>query len=318
VILIVTSRGDLTADWLLLELAERGIAFTRLNTEDFPGRVCLAWRLGQPPVLEFPSGALELAPPLAVWYRRPLPPERRGDIPPDAARWAAHEAAAALGGTWRTLDALWVNHPDANAAASSKLGQLEAARRLGFDVPATLVSADADRVRAFAAEHAGGIVCKPVDGGDLKVDGSERLFYTSRVTEVSDLSDLGPEPYLFQELVHKRYDVRVTVIGDEAFATRIDSQTDARTRTDWRRMRSASLRHTAEPLPADVADRCRELLAGYGLRFAAIDLARDEDGRYRFFEINPNGQWAWIEQLTGTPLRAALADLLSGAAVAHA
>ena len=34
------------------------------------------------------------------------------------------------------------------------------------------------------------------------------------------------------------------------------------------------------------------------------------DDRFVFFEINPNGQWAWIEQLTGQPLSAALADEL--------
>lgn len=50
----------------------------------------------------------------------------------------------------------------------------------------------------------------------------------------------------------------------------------------------------------------------YGLRFAAIDLARRTDGGYTFFELNPNGQWAWVEQMTGLPLRAALANELNG------
>jgi len=49
----------------------------------------------------------------------------------------------------------------------------------------------------------------------------------------------------------------------------------------------------------------------YGLEFSAIDLARHIDGTYVFFELNPNGQWAWVEQLTGLPLRYRLADLLT-------
>jgi hypothetical protein len=48
------------------------------------------------------------------------------------------------------------------------------------------------------------------------------------------------------------------------------------------------------------------------LAFAAIDLARRPDGGYTFFELNPNGQWAWLEQRTGIPLRSRLADLLQG------
>jgi hypothetical protein len=33
-----------------------------------------------------------------------------------------------------------------------------------------------------------------------------------------------------------------------------------------------------------------------------------------FLEINPNGQWAWIENETGLPIAAAIADALSGRA----
>lgn len=34
------------------------------------------------------------------------------------------------------------------------------------------------------------------------------------------------------------------------------------------------------------------------------------DGRYVFLEINPNGQWAWIEETTGLPISEALIELL--------
>jgi hypothetical protein len=31
-----------------------------------------------------------------------------------------------------------------------------------------------------------------------------------------------------------------------------------------------------------------------------------------FFEINPNGQWAWLEELSGAPIGEALAHELAG------
>jgi hypothetical protein len=46
-----------------------------------------------------------------------------------------------------------------------------------------------------------------------------------------------------------------------------------------------------------------------GLRFAAIDLLETDDG-YVFLELNPNGQWLWLELMTGVPLAAMLCDLL--------
>ncbi|HEY8379851.1 MAG TPA: hypothetical protein VIK91_25345 [Nannocystis sp.] len=47
-----------------------------------------------------------------------------------------------------------------------------------------------------------------------------------------------------------------------------------------------------------------------GLRFGAIDLVRAADGEYFFLEITPNGQWLWIEWITGVPLVSTMCDLL--------
>jgi len=35
-------------------------------------------------------------------------------------------------------------------------------------------------------------------------------------------------------------------------------------------------------------------------------------GDWVFLEINPNGQWAWIENETGLPIASAIADALTG------
>ena len=38
-----------------------------------------------------------------------------------------------------------------------------------------------------------------------------------------------------------------------------------------------------------------------GLNFAAFDFALDYDAQWHFLECNPNGQWLWLEVLTGLP-----------------
>jgi glutathione synthase/RimK-type ligase-like ATP-grasp enzyme len=68
-----------------------------------------------------------------------------------------------------------------------------------------------------------------------------------------------------------------------------------------------------ETLPDEIAAACIALTRGFGLKFAAIDLARRIDGGHTFFEINPNGQWAWIEQRTSLRIAAGLAELLESA-----
>jgi glutathione synthase/RimK-type ligase-like ATP-grasp enzyme len=142
-----------------------------------------------------------------------------------------------------------------------------------------------------------------------------RVFWTSQfaIDDADTLDDLDAEPYLMQALVPKRYDIRVTVIGNEAFAVGIGSQSVAGSDVDWRRGEVMDLAHWVEQLPDEVSRRCVELVHSYDLSFGAIDLARRPDGGHTFFELNPNGQWAWLEQRTGLPLRARLADLLTEA-----
>ncbi|MGH3736903.1 MAG: hypothetical protein ACRDT6_15030 [Micromonosporaceae bacterium] len=48
------------------------------------------------------------------------------------------------------------------------------------------------------------------------------------------------------------------------------------------------------------------------LRFAALDFVVVPSGQWIFLEINPNGQWAWLEDITGLPIAAAVADSLAG------
>lgn len=311
-LLLVTNRDDFTADWLVVELRRRGTPFVRFNTEDYPTRVCLRWTPSHASLVidgrEIAADAVT-----GVWWRRAVPPHLDPALPEAEARWASGEALAALSGFWRSVNARWVNPPASNAEADCKPEQLRRAAHLGLDVPPTLVTNDVEAARAFVAGH-GRVVCKSLQDARVpRGDGDDHgLFYTSLVTldDISWTSGFGAEPYLLQALVDKRYDLRVTVIGEQAYACRIDSQHIPAARIDWRLGDASRMPHAVEPLERDIAERCVALTRSYGLRFSAIDLARRTDGGCSFFELNPNGQWAWVEQLTGLPLARRLADEL--------
>jgi glutathione synthase/RimK-type ligase-like ATP-grasp enzyme len=96
------------------------------------------------------------------------------------------------------------------------------------------------------------------------------------------------------------------------FAVGIHSQYLEESRVDFRRAEIYTLPHTVKTLPAPVSSLCVELVCRLGLRFGAIDLILTPDGRYVFLEINPNGQWYWLEEITGIPLAETMCDLLTG------
>jgi glutathione synthase/RimK-type ligase-like ATP-grasp enzyme len=307
VILLVTNRDDLTADWLVIELQRRGVEYMRFNTEDFPARCRLRWT---PEAATITVNNVTLASEDigSVWFRRPVAPRIAPGLSAEEEAWSIREAATALDGFWRTLEARWVSPPEAIRHADSKPQQLSDARALGFELPDTEITDDREAVAALIARSRHGVVCKPLRDGRVR-ESDRSLFFTSQIS-LEDLKRDIETPHLFQALVVKRYDVRVTVIGEDVFAARIEADHDAEGRTDWRRAQPETLRYAVERLPEETAELCRRLVAGYGLSFGAIDLARRPDGGYTFFEINPNGQWAFIEQRVGLPLRARLADLL--------
>lgn len=280
--LIVSNEGDRTADWLILELEKRDVRFLRLNTEDFPLATGLSWTPSGERALQRNGRCYPLALFRSVWYRRPIGSrvQPTGDAALDS--WGVLESRETLEGLWRTHEAEWVNHPDANRMAEAKLEQLQRAKQLGFGVPDTLVSNDPERLREFWFAHSEGVICKPLRTGRVEGADGDRLLFTSEVSldALAALSS-GFAPTMFQALVPKAFDIRITVIGSDLFGVSIDSQSDPGALVDWRR-RGAALRHRVHELPSDIADLCVALVRSYGLRFGAIDLVLDPGGRYTF------------------------------------
>src|SRR5690349_11374988 len=148
-IVLVTNREDLTADWLVLELHRQRSRFIRLNTEDYPSRIrlCLSPNDG---FLDLGKETIRATDIVAIWWRRPVIGQFPDGRSAAETQWAAGEASVALEGFFRLADAHWVNDPFNNARTECKPEQLRRAAMCGLRVPATLVTNEARAVRSFA------------------------------------------------------------------------------------------------------------------------------------------------------------------------
>ena len=127
----------------------------------------------------------------------------------------------------------------------------------------------------------------------------DKIVFTSKINQVpSNTESIEVSPIFFQKHIPKLADVRVTVVGEHVFATKINSQVHAQTSVDWRSGEMV-LDHERLVLPEKIHRMCIVLLEKLRLKFGAIDFILDKEGEYVFLEINPNGQWAWIEKHTG-------------------
>ncbi len=71
-----------------------------------------------------------------------------------------------------------------------------------------------------------------------------------------------------------------------------------------------TLRMQPADLPDDIALKVRAFMRRMGLWFGCLDMIIQPDGTYVFLEINPNGQWLWIQECTGLPLLEEFTNLL--------
>jgi glutathione synthase/RimK-type ligase-like ATP-grasp enzyme len=307
-VLLLTHSGDFfTIDRVQAAVEARGARAVRVDTDRFPAEAALSVHLdGEPRVeLQVDGETLRLDRARAVWARRLWPGRLPDGVDARYAHHASRESRAAF------FDALplvegerWMNAWTPQKRAENKLLQLREARALGFDTPDTLVSSAPDDVRAFARARPGPLATKLLGALSQTMDASGDFVYTSRVDDTEDLEGLELCPQVFQPYLEKARELRVVVVDDAVFAGGIDPGG----RADWRQLKRGEATWFEVELPADVEARCLGLCRALGLRFGAVDLIVDDEERHWFLEVNPAGEWGWLERDLGLDISGAIAD----------
>jgi glutathione synthase/RimK-type ligase-like ATP-grasp enzyme len=321
-ILILSDAHDPHADAVAIELVRRGASVFRFDPGDLGVNSRISISLGEASesqgYLRLRTGDFALDEIKSVWFRRPnLPRSFDKTFDADVVEFLSRESEAAIRGLFALLkSAFWVGYPDTLRIADNKLDQLRVAQSLGLVVPRTLVTNNPEDALAFFDVCGGEMIVKSFCGWSGSVSGRLSAVCTSRVTKehLPHFSRIALGPCLFQEYVPKDVEFRITVVGSRVFATEIHSQQSVVSRDDWRRYDIANTPYVASHLPSDVEGACLALLAHYGLNFGCIDMIRRPDGSFVFLEVNANGQWLWIQELTGAPIIQAIADILIAAA----
>ncbi|ADJ48514.1 RimK-like protein [Amycolatopsis mediterranei S699] len=311
-VLVLTEATDTTVDLVVRELDSRGASVMRVDTADFPLSLQVSARFDGTWHGEIRSAdrAVDLSDIRSVYVRRPTMfrfPESMTDA---EQRFAGREARRGIGGLLLSLPCSWVNHPSRAADAEYKPFQLQAAAACGLSVPRTVITNAPEHAAEHSAYLDASAVYKTLASATV-ADGDRVAFIPTTEVATSDMADLrvALTAHQFQARVPKVRDVRATVVGGRVFAASIVSP-DAGA-IDWRTNYSA-LRYEPVSLPSEVEASLLALLDRLGLAFAAADFVVTADGEHRFVDLNPSGQWGWIQEATGLPIAAALAAHLTG------
>lgn len=305
---------DQAAEAVTAQLADLGVQVYRVDVGEFPLRagfdVHLEPGLGTSWTGGFTGlGDIDLTSVDGIYYRKPNPFAFPNGLSHGELQFAHLEAQAGVLGVLAATRSKWINHPLTETPAAYKPLQLARASYFSLHPPRTLITNSRESVLSFALQHGGQVVHKGI-GKDLVAPGSVAVPAT-RIVDVAELESSGGlevTAHLFQEPIAKTHDVRVTAVGEWMCAVEIHTPRET---LDWRTSYDTHEYHLTE-LPDSVRIGIRGLMSSFMITFATFDFAVEEGGRWRFLELNSNGEWHWLAQELGVPIAQQIARELVG------
>lgn len=314
-VLIITSKEDEHADLIITKINNLGEneRIIRINTEDFGvnSTVLFDGDLIKVSLIDsqktFYTNEISV-----VWYRRPLPVNTNYDQDDDVncfvnSQWKMFLEAIY---SFTKNSALWINPLDTQLYARNKIYQLKLAKECGFKTPRVIVTND---IQYIANNFQNEIICNKSLTIPRYTVGGTQYAYMTRITDLDFLrkntDSLSICPTMIQEYIHKESDIRVVVFGENIYAFEIFSQEEEMSKIDYRGITPEKLKHQLIELPKSIVESIRLFINREKLFFSSMDFVKYQD-EYYFIENNNNGQWLWLEYITGVNMSDKFVELL--------
>lgn len=299
-------------------LKEANIDVIRFDTDLYPTQYLIDAEFSGSKtkhILKTPEGKLISTEELnAIWYRRFYTGfDIDTKMDPQLRAISVDESKTSVIGFLSCLDCFQLDSYWDVRRASVKDYQLKLASKMGFEIPNTLATNNIDNAKIFFHSQSGNVITKTQGSFGVQQDGIEHVMYTTDLDEqdLNDTNGLRQCPMTFQEKIKKALELRVTVVGNHVFCAAIDSSRHVETSTDWRKLS----RETAEDwfkytLPNNIKEKVIEFTKALNLNYGAIDILLTSDEEYIFLEINPCGEFYWLDQHVGYNICDTIAELL--------
>jgi hypothetical protein len=181
----------------------------------------------------------------------------------------------------------WISTPLSTNRAANKILQSIAASKCGFRIPETLVTQSKSSMADFFHKHRGNVAIKPICGTSKKMFPTRILDYPADQQGNSFLAC----PSLCQEFIPGTRHIRLNCFGRSSQAvlfhsSHVDSRSDLTVPIEvW-------------SVPSSVHYLVRRVLDELGLEMGIIDLKETPDGELVWLEVNPQGQFLYLEPLS--------------------
>lgn len=177
--------------------------------------------------------------------------------------------------------------------AVNKLSHLFIAQKVGLDIPQSLLgSTSSDFENAFFDNRA---ITKSLNM-PLFISEKEKdnVLYTTEITK-KELPQNGFELTLFQELLDKKYELRIFYLNEKLYSSCIFSQNDEQTKIDFRNYNNEKPNRVIPyQLPDKISSKIIDFMNLIELNCGSLDIVVTNDERFVFLEVNPIGQFGQV------------------------
>lgn len=304
---MLTNSNDATSDYLCKKFLDGEVRYLRFNTDEDLKKTKYNFSDKQH-YIAWNSHQINPQNISAIIYRRPKPISLSNNYDEFYNRHIALEWSEVLEGFLSHIPVhLWINHPSLNYLASHKIEQLNKAKQFGLKTPKSIITNQREVANQFIINLQGRVIVKPLSSGYIEREKPEddTLIYTCKfpLSNIELLKKIDECPVLFQEQIEKSMDVRVTVVDNGLIAIGMTSLDNSNEQIlDIRRNDMENVIYSKLLVPRNVEKSILSLMKSYKLRFGALDFAITPKDEWIFFEINPNGQWAWLDQCAGAQI----------------
>lgn len=176
----------------------------------------------------------------------------------------------------------------------NKLWVLEKAKVRGLKIPETLITGSRSSIKEHLEEP---VINKNIQ--DLFRVEKEGKYAFHDIQKIDCIAAISPDFYfsLFQKEIKKKIELRIFFVGEKYFSMAIFSQSNAKTKLDYRLYDDKKENRTVPyHLPEEQLNKLKNLMGDIGLNSGSIDMIVDENNDYIFLEVNPVGQFEWVSR----------------------
>ncbi len=206
-----------------------------------------------------------------------------------------------------------------NKALNNKIDKIEmliVASTNNLQIPETLISNDSTDIDELVKSHAK-VITKAIYNNDFTFIYRGKKIKISLTTQIVTKPIIPGNhrepgvPILFQQYIEKKYELRIFYLKGKFFPMAIFSQENEKTKIDFRNYDDERPnRCVPYILPKEIEQKLHSFMKAIDMNCGSIDMIYTPEGEYVFLEVNPVGQYQWLEKNCNYPISKSIAEEL--------